>query len=154
MKRKFATLLFSLSLFAACNPSPKDDPGKKIPITGTWELISATSTEKDSTYSTYNPKTKMIKIITPTHFAFFNHDLGMGKDTVTASFSAGGGTYTLSGNAYTENLEYCNERQWEGHSFQFTVNVKNDTLTQKGVEKLENLGIDRIIVEKYKRTGN
>ena len=31
---------------------------------------------------------------------------------------------------------------------------KNDTLTQKGVEKLEKLGIDRIIVEKYKKVKN
>ena len=32
-----------------------------------------------------------------------------------------------------------------------TVKVKNDTLIQKGIEKLEKLGIDRIITEKYVR---
>jgi hypothetical protein len=31
------------------------------------------------------------------------------------------------------------------------VKIKNDTLTQSGVERLEKLGIDRVIVEKYVR---
>lgn len=123
----------------------------RLPITGTWELISATSTEKDSTFSTFNPKLKMIKIINPTHFAFFNHDVSNGKDTATAAFSAGGGPYTLVDSLYTEHLDYFNEREWEGHTFQFVVEVKNDTLTQQGLEKLEDLGIERVIVEKYKR---
>lgn len=140
-------------LFAACGVDSQKAETKQppLPIIGTWELISATSTEKDSTYSTFNPKNKMIKIITPTHFAFFNHDLTMGKDTATASYSAGGGTYTLSDSIYTEHLEYFNLREWEDHIFQFVVNINHDTLTQKGVEKLEKLGIERFIVEKYKR---
>jgi len=121
-----------------------------IPLTGTWRLISAETTEKDSTYSTFNPKTKMIKIINDTHFAFFNHDLNNGKDS-TAVFFGGGGKYTLKDSVYTENLEFFNNRQWENGKFEFTVKIKNDTLTQKGVEKVEKLGIDRIITEKYVR---
>lgn len=149
MHLKHSILFLLPVLFAACTSNPKKDAIN--PITGTWELISATSTEKDSTYSTFSANNKMIKIITPTHFAFFIHDLKMGKDTATALFSAGGGTYTLDGKAYTEHLEYCNDREWEDHKFSFTVNVKNDTLTQQGIEKLEKLGIDRVIVEKYKK---
>ena len=38
---------------------------------------------------------------------------------------------------------------WENHKFEFVVKIQNDTLVQKGVEKLEKLGIDRIIVEKF-----
>ena len=142
-------ILLALTLFSSCK---KDSPKQTTPpLTGTWELISATSTEKDSTFSTFEPRNKMIKIITPTHFAFFNHDLKMGKDSTTAAYSGGGGTYTLKDSTYTEHLEYFNSREWEGHTFEFVVTVKNDTLTQRGVEKLENLGIDRVIVEKYKR---
>ena len=121
-----------------------------IPLTGTWRLISAETTEKDSTFSTFNPKTKMIKIINDTHFAFFNHDLNNGKDS-TAVFFGGGGKYTLKDSIYTENLEFFNNRQWENGKFEFTVKIKNDTLTQKGIEKVEKLGIDRIITEKYVR---
>jgi hypothetical protein len=61
------------------------------------------------------------------------------------------GPITLQGDKYTEHLEYFNYREWEGHTFDFTVTIKNDTLTQRGVEKLEHLGIDRIIEERYKR---
>ena len=142
-------LLLAVAALFACNKPPEKQTS--LPITGTWELISATSTEKDSTFSTFEPRNKMIKIITPTHFAFFNHDLKMGKDSTTAAYSGGGGTYTLKDSVYTEHLEYFNYREWEGHTFEFVVTVKNDTLTQRGVEKLENLGIDRVIVERYKR---
>ena len=31
--------------------------------------------------------------------------------------------------------------------FEFVVKIKNDTLIQKGIEKVEKLGIDRIITK-------
>ena len=123
----------------------------QIPIIGTWELISATATEKDSTFSTFNPKQKMIKIINSTHFAFLNHDNRTGKDSSAAPFSAGGGEYTLVDSVYTEQLEYFIDKQWENNKFEFVVKIIEDTLIQKGVEKVEKLGIDRMIIEKYKR---
>jgi hypothetical protein len=94
----------------------------------------------------------MIKIINPTHFAFLSHDLNGSKDSSSAAFTAGGGAYTLKEDSiYTEHLEYFIDRQWESNKFEFVVNIANDTLTQKGIEKLEKLGINRVIVEKYKR---
>ena len=36
-------------------------------------------------------------------------------------------------------------------SSSMVVGIRNDTLTRKGVEKLEKPGIDRVIVEKYVR---
>jgi hypothetical protein len=143
--------LLTVFLFTSCDTAKKQE---QTSIIGTWDLISATSTEKDSTFSTFNPKIKMIKIINPTHFAFFSHDLNQGKDSTTAAYSAGGGAYTLFDSNYTEHLEYFNSREWENHKFDFTVKISNDTLTQKGVEKLEKLGIERFIVEKYKRLKN
>ncbi|CAM3456754.1 hypothetical protein [Flavobacterium chungbukense] len=124
---------------------------KKNPIEGTWRLISAETTEKDSTFSTFNRKSKMIKIINDTHFAFFNHDLKNGKDSTATLFFGGGGKYTLKDSIYTENLEYFNNRDWEDNKFEFVVKVQNDTLIQKGVERVEKLGIDRTIIEKYVR---
>jgi hypothetical protein len=124
-----------------------------LPIIGTWELISATSTQKDSTFSTFDPKVKMIKIINPDHFAFFQHDLTMGNEP-NPKFSAGAGKYTLVNDTYTEYLEYFSNRAWENNKFEFKVSIKNDTLIQQGVEKVEKLGVDRIITEKYKRIRN
>lgn len=142
-------LLLTAAIFTACDVNPsKQTP---LPLVGTWQLIAATSTERDSTYSTFNPQTKMIKIITPTHFAFFLHDLAQGKDSTNAAFTAGGGEYILADSVYTEHLQYFIDRAWEDHKFEFVVKIHNDTLTQRGVEKLEKLGIDRIIEEKYVR---
>lgn len=143
--RKTISLLILIIAISACNSE-----NKKNPIEGTWRLISAETTEKDSTFSTFNPKTKMIKIINDSHFAFFNHDLKNGKDS-TAVFFGGGGKYTLKDSIYSENLEFFNNREWENNNFEFVVKIKNDTLIQKGVEKVEKLGIDRIIIEKYIR---
>jgi hypothetical protein len=151
MKTIICSLLIIL-LFAACNLAGKSEnyQGNKNSIEGTWRLVSAMKTEKDSTFSTFNPKTKMIKIINNSHFSFFNHDLNNGKDSTTVYF-AGGGKYTLNDSLYTENLEYFSLREWENNKFDFIVKVQNDTLTQKGIEKIEKLGIDRIIIEKYVR---
>jgi hypothetical protein len=93
----------------------------------------------------------MIKIINASHFAFLSHDITGAKDSTRAAYTAGGGTYTLKDSLYSENLEYFIDPQWENHKFEFVVKIQNDTLVQKGVEKLEKLGIDRVIVEKYVR---
>ena len=145
MKKALSIFILIITL-TSCNSEKKE-----IPLVGTWRLISAETTEKDSTFSTFNPKTKMIKIINDTHFAFFNHDLHNGKDSTNAVFFGGGGKYTLKDSTYTENLEFFNNRQWENNKFEFTVKIKNDTLIQKGIEKVEKLGVDRVIIEKYVR---
>ena len=119
-----------------------------LPVVGTWELFSATLVEKgDSVITDFTRGQKMIKIINPTHFAFLRHDLNKGKDS--AIYSSGGGSYTLAGDQYTEHLEYCSDRGWEGHNFTFTLSISNDTLIQTGIEKIDSLGIDRLNIEKY-----
>ncbi|NML23876.1 lipocalin family protein [Pseudoflavitalea sp. G-6-1-2] len=144
MKRfTIAVLSASAMLFSFSNPG-------NLPLKGTWRLISGTTiNKKDTVVTDYTKGQKMLKIINDTHFAFLRHDLSKGKDT--AIYDGGGGTYTLKGNQYTENLEYCSYRPWEGRSFHFTVSIKGDTLVQSGVEKLEDLGVDRFIIERYVR---
>jgi hypothetical protein len=66
-------------------------------------------------------------------------------------FSAGGGRYKLKGDQYTEYLEYCNDRAWEGNAFLFTVAIRNDTLTQTGMETIEATKVNRRNIEKYVR---
>ena len=128
---------------------------KKEPtLEGTWKLITGILVEKgDTTFTDYTKHQSMIKIINGSHFAFLNHDVNKGKDS-TAVFGAGGGVYTLDGDQYTEYLEYCSYREWEGSTFQFTVSIQHDTLTQRGVEKIENLGVERLNIEKYVRMKN
>lgn len=124
----------------------------KLPIEGTWKLQTGTLIEKgDTTVTDYTKNLSFIKIINGDHFAFLNHDLTKGKDTATAAFSAGGGKYTLKDSTYTEHLEYCSDRQWEGNDFTFTITINNDTLVQTGIEKIESAGVNRLNIERYVR---
>src|SRR5437764_9511627 len=110
-----------LLLFASCNSlvEKKDTKSTKTAIEGTWKLLTGTLIEKaDTTITDYTKGKEFIKIINDTHFAFLDHDLNKGKDSA-AEFSAGGGNYLLKDSLYTEHLEYCNDRQWEGNDFKF-----------------------------------
>jgi hypothetical protein len=123
------------------------------PIVGTWQLLTGTLIEKgDTTITDYTNNTSFVKIINDTHFAFLQHDLNKGKDS--AVFVAGGGRYSLNDSLYTEHLEYCSAREWEGNDFTFTIVLKGDTLIQSGKEEVEAAGVDRTNIEKYVRVKN
>ena len=118
-------------------------------ITGTWQLLSGTVIENGDTMVTdYTKNISFIKIINDTHFAFLQHDMNKGKDSA-AVFVAGGGSYSFKDSLYTEHLQYCSAREWEGNDFTFTITIKNDTLSQYGIEKVERAGVNRINIEKY-----
>lgn len=143
--------LLAIVFFYACNVSV-DTHAKAIPIVGTWQLYTATLIENgDTTTTDYTKDRKFIKIINDSHFSFTSHDLAHGKDSATAAFSAGAGSYTLKDSVYTESLEFCNAREWEGHDFSFVVTIKNDTLVQSGIEKIEGTNVNRLNIEKYVR---
>ena len=146
MKLKLFILATAI-LFSSCKQNEAND--KKL--VGTWQLITGTLIEKgDTTVTDYTQKISFVKIINETHFAFLQHDLKKGKDS-SVVFGAGGGKYFLVDSLYKEQLEYCNDREWEGNDFEFIVTIKNDTLIQKGVEKIEKAGVNRINIEKYVR---
>jgi len=142
-----------LIILVSCNISVQNNQMKPpvIPIQGTWKLLSGTLIEKGDTLVTdYTEGKEFIKIINDTHFAFLSHDLDKGKNSDSA-FSAGGGDYSLKDSSYTEHLVYCNDRQWEGNEFHFTVTINHDTLLQKGIEKIASIGVNRMNIEKYVR---
>jgi hypothetical protein len=151
MKSLFGiVLIFTLSISCTENKA-KQDSKTLMPIAGTWKLITGTLIDKkDTTITDYTKNTAFIKIINEDHFAFLQHDLSKPKDS-TGAFSAGGGHYSLSDSLYTEHLEYCSDRQWEGNDFPFVITIINDTLVQRGIEKVENAGVNRINIEKYVR---
>ena len=139
------------SLLSCPSETEKPPKGNTVPIVGTWQLVSRTVTEKGNTVTTaVNKKESFIKIINDSHFAFLQHDLKKGKDSA-AVFVAGGGRYSLKDSLYSEQLEYCSARNWEDNDFAFTVTLKNDTLTQSGVEKVASAGVDRVNIERYVR---
>jgi hypothetical protein len=145
-------LLSVATLLASCDSQTTEEAHQTstAPIVGTWKLLTGTLIEKGDTIVTdYTKNTSFIKVINDTHFAFLQHDLTKGKDS--AVFVAGGGAYSLKDSSYTEHLEYCSAREWEGNDFAFTVSIKGDTLVQSGVEKVEAAGVNRVNIEKYVR---
>lgn len=143
-------IIFVALVAISCTATVKQEP-EGLPIVGTWKLIRGTLIEKGDTVVTdYTKDRSFIKMINATHFSFITHDLRQGKDSA-ASFGAGAGKYSLKGDQYTEHLEYCNAREWEGHDFSFTLTLRNDTLIQRGVEKIESAGINRLNIEEYVR---
>ncbi len=101
----------------------------------------------------YTKNRKFLKIINGTHFAFVGHDLNKGKDSL-AFYTSGAGTYTLNDSVYTEHLQFCSDRAWEGNDFPFHILIQNDTLTQTGIEKIEKIGVNRLNIERYVRVKN
>ena len=147
MRIRIAFIFISIVLISCATETRRS---KAIPITGTWQLLNGTLVEKgDTTVTDYTKKMSFIKIINDTHFAFLQHDLNKGKDS--AVFVAGGGSYSIKDSLYTEHLQYCSAREWEGNDFTFTITIKNDTLTQSGIEKVDSAGVNRINIEKYVR---
>src|SRR3982751_4806650 len=122
----FAALIF-LSLQGCEMNQGKDNaaaPGN--PMIGTWELVTGTTIQgKDTTTTDYTKSKKFLKIINGTHFSFVGHDLSKGKDSASF-YTSGAGTYTLSDSMYTEHLQFCNDRAWEGNDFVFNVSIQND----------------------------
>jgi hypothetical protein len=151
MKKLFAIVMLSGFLASCDNKTRNETKTTAPPIQGTWKLLTGTLIEKgDSIVTDYTQNLSFIKILNDSHFAFLQHDLR--KDST--NFSAGGGRYTLNGNNYSEHLEYCSAKEWEGHDFTFTITITGDTLIQTGVEKIEEQGINRINTEKYVRVKN
>lgn len=144
-----AAALFACLMIACQTPST---PATTAPaVAGTWKLQTGTLIEKgDTTITDYTKGQSFVKIINDDHFAFLHHDLSKGKDSA-AIYSSGGGSYTLKDSLYTEHLEYCTARQWEGNTFEFTVTIVGDTLVQRGVEHIKDLGVDRLNIEQYVR---
>jgi len=151
----FAALSLLFFLVSCSGNTNGKKESEKHPLVGTWKLLEGTIIEKgDTTVTDYTKDKSFIKIINDSHFSFTLHDLTKGKDSANAVFSAGAGRYTLEGDKYTEHLEYCSAREWEGHDFSFTISIRNDTLIQTGEEKIESAGVSRLNTEKYIRVRN
>lgn len=147
MIQHFIALACALLLCAACSTTTE----APSPLIGTWKLLKGTTIAgQDTTIVDYTQGQEMIKIISATHFAFLRHDLNHGKDS-TAVYSAGGGRAAINGNKYTEYLDYFNAREWEGNTFEFEYSIHGDTLTTKGIEKVEKAGVDHLNIEMFVR---
>ena len=149
MKRT-VLLFITIILISSCSQKETESKKKTSPdqnaIEGSWKMIYADIKENDSVQVKDLSNTDFIKIINKSHFAFFNQDRGSEEN-----FFAGGGTYELNGDQYSETLDFINSEAYRGHVFTFNVEINGDTLIQHGKETIEEANIDRYILEKYIR---
>jgi hypothetical protein len=105
---------------------------RKNKVEGTWRLVSGWQKTADTTFQYSQAHYHGIKMICGNHWAILGRSV-RDKDSVD---SYGGGTYTLEGNNYTESIEYFVVRSSIGNVVPFEVEVRNDTLIQKGPRKI------------------
>jgi len=111
-----------LLLLTGCKQEPAN------PIEGAWNLIYAKKIVNDSVVSEY-PRTFQgsdIKMWTKKNWSFVARYT---QDTVTRD-NYGGGTYTLNGNIYMENIVFHADKNYVGRKLRMLMTVKNDTLIQ------------------------
>lgn len=97
-------------------------------IEGTWRVVSGTLRTADTTISYTQENLFGMKMIVGGQWGIFGRGLS-GGDTLAYY---GGGTYTLEGKYYAETIKYNIRESRIGRTIPFEVEVRNDTLIQKG----------------------
>ena len=128
-------------------------------LEGVWELVSARYTSPDTTVVTTPTEWKQIKIITKSHFVFVGQEpdraIFGGKPTdaellaAARTFFAGGGTYTLVGDTYTESMQFFFYPNYVGHSIPFKSQIEGDRWIQSGTYPAKSIGLEEHEVELY-----
>lgn len=92
---------------------------------GTWEIVSQKLVYPDSTVDRTDQVPHTLKILNATHFAFGRQ---MGEEEVYA----GGGTYTIDGETYTEHIEFHSAGALVGQSVTFDARIEDDLWHHSG----------------------
>jgi len=144
-------ILLPALIMGLCSCQNAATTGNDHSLSGTYRLLNSVTIKGPDTtrVAVDDSRTEMLKMFNGTHFSFFNHDKAKGADSLNNLYVSGAGTFVLEGNNYTENLDYCNYRAWEGKQFHFTVEFRGDTLIQSGEEAIPELGINQVIRETY-----
>jgi len=122
--KKIAIIIGTLFLLIliGCKQEPAN------PIEGAWNLIYVKNIANDSVVSEF-PRTYQgsdIKMWTKENWSFVS---SYKQDTITWE-NYGGGTYTLNGTIYVENIIFHADKNLIGHKLRMLMTVKNDTLIQ------------------------
>jgi hypothetical protein len=118
------TLAFIATSIASADTQSKDINEEKVgqsQLIGTWRLVSM---KVDGVDRTTPDVFITLKHITPEGFVWLSHDKSTGRIV-----RAAGGTYTLSGNMYTERIEYGIGSDYEvikASQHSFTARIAGD----------------------------
>jgi len=123
---------------------------KQPEIIGAWNLVSTKSIENGETWVDIPKKNPgdAIKIWSSSHYSATGKAVLNNEEINYHS----GGTYTLVGNKYTENVKYHHYQEYRNESINMTIEIKNDTLVQTyPVDADGNFDKNNYTVEKYVR---
>ena len=118
-----AAFTLALATAALCGQSALAQSAQAV--LGTWELVS-----HDYAGEQAPADQRQVKILAPGHFMWLTYDKAKMK-----AVGEGVGTWTLSGNTYSEHVDFIEAEgapNMNGTDLKFTVNVSGDTLTQTG----------------------
>jgi hypothetical protein len=95
---------------------------------GTWKLVSFKYGTSEPFFRDFPESQQRIKLITETHFTWVQFD------AVTMKVhGAAGGTYSLSGNTYTESIDFgLGMDTYSGAKHAFTIRVEGDKFFLSG----------------------
>lgn len=133
MKSQFIKMTLLALLGFSCstqNDSSEDVATGPLSLEGSWEITE--KIDHDGGKTEWEPfGTGLIyqKHVTPTHFTWVGYDPA--NDVVVG---AGGGSYTLEGNKYVENIEFFIpvEDGYVGQTITFEAALEGDTWIHKG----------------------
>ena len=138
------SLVLVLILIMSCTTE------KKNKVEGVWEKVSAKITLPDTTMEFTQDDFKQIKVITKSHFVWIGQqpnrakfvEGGTDSELLAAakSFGAGGGTYTLEGDIYTEHIEFTLNPNRTGVSIPFTCHIDGDKWIHSGTMPRKSIG--------------
>jgi hypothetical protein len=132
MKINYYFVLIAL-LANACNRTdkPKITEAGTLewsPIEGSWELV-------ENRVNGEVIKPKRVEQFKMFHDGFFSF---MMYNPDGSFHGAGGGTYTLNGNQYTEKFRYYSDTTWVGYADRQNWQLNGDTLVFSGFKKVFN----------------
>jgi len=135
---KICYILTGVILLAGTACSTKNSSEGKlnedISLEGSWEIKEIIDHDGGKTeWEEFATDLIYQKHITPTHFTWFGYDAE--NDILVG---AGGGTYTLEGNVYVENIEFFHpvEDGYVGQSITFNAVLEGDAWYHKGSSPL------------------
>ena len=102
---------------------------KKSPIEGTWQVVQVLYISGDTITNAFPGiyTGGQMKMWSKNHFVF----VGIAKVDTTIYDLYGGGTYTLNGDKYEENIIYHSDKPLVNTKFKALLEIRNDTLIQK-----------------------
>jgi len=148
-------LLLILNLACTSQKAIEEDTPEEISLEGTWRLVKTIEIGHEDITNRKDSKQKMyMKHINKTHWTWAEYDYATDQ-----LLGAGGGTYTLEGNVYTEDIKFyfppgSNEL---GQAIPFIIEMTDSLWRITGFVKMmefdpetgENIVADSAIIDEY-----